>query len=102
MATTQEFLIIQTQKWIVCIQEFWVEHNLDTIIIPVEELDSADLVQDGIACIIGHVVGHNRWQTLSLHGKDPSLQTDLVCFSEQILWINNDAPIILLLEISAN
>ena len=46
---------------------------LDAVGGAVEEADAADAVEDGVAAVLQHVVGADRWLTLPLSGEDGSL-----------------------------
>lgn len=69
MATPDKFLVVQTEDWVVAVQEFGVEDNLDTVRRPVEQLNPADLVQDRVVGIVCHVMGRNGRQRVSLKGE---------------------------------
>jgi hypothetical protein len=56
MTTPNKLFVIQTEDRVVRIQEFRMENNLNPISRPVEQLNSSDLVQDGIVGVVGHVV----------------------------------------------
>ena len=84
MTTPNEFLVIKTQNWVVGIQEFRMENNLDPISRPVEEFNSSDLVQNGIIGVIGHIVRGDGWERVSLEGKDSSFQEYLVFLGEEV------------------
>lgn len=78
MATSDKLLVIQAKDWVVRVQEFWVEDDLDSVGASVEELDSSDLVQDWVGAIVLHVVGDNGRKRASLQREDSPLQRDLV------------------------
>jgi hypothetical protein len=78
VATSHKFFVIKTEDWVVRVQEFRVEDDLDPIRASVEELDSSDLVQNRICAVILHIVGDNWRKRTSLEGKDSPLQSYLV------------------------
>lgn len=59
MATSDELFIVQSQNGIVGIQEVGVKDDFYTIGSRVEQLDTADLVQNRIVGIIGHIVSRD-------------------------------------------
>lgn len=89
MATSDKLFVIQTQNRVVRVQELWVEDDLHSIARSVEQLDSSDLVQDWVGTVVGHVVGNDRWQRVSLEGEDSSLEQDLVFRGEQIFRLGD-------------
>lgn len=87
MATTDELLVIQTQDWVVRVQEFWVEDDLDSVGASVEELDSSDLVQDRVGAVVLHVVGNDGRKRASLQREDSPFQGDLVGIQQERVGI---------------
>jgi hypothetical protein len=84
MTSPDKLLVIQSEDRVVCIQEFRMEDNLDPITRPVEQLDPSNLVEDGIVGIVGHVVGSNGRERVSLKGEYSSFEEDLVFLGEEI------------------
>lgn len=70
MTTPNKLLIVQTEDRIIRIQEFRMENNFNPVGGSVEQFDSSDLVQDGIICVIGHVVCGDWGKGVSFKGKD--------------------------------
>jgi glucokinase len=62
MTTSHKFLVVQTEDWIVRIQKVRVENDFNTVRWGIEELNTSDLIQDGIAGIISHIMRRNRWK----------------------------------------
>lgn len=60
-----------------------MEDDLDTIRASVEELDAAQLIQDGIGGVISHVVGDNRGQAVTLQRVHATLQQNFVFAGEE-------------------
>lgn len=89
MTTSDKLLVVKTQDWVIRVEEFWVEDDLDPIGGSVEQLDPSDLVQDWVIGVIGHVVRHDGWEGVSLQGEDSSLEEDLVLGGQQVLGIGN-------------
>lgn len=66
MTTPHKLLVIQAQNRVIAIQKFWVENHLDPVGRPVEQLDTPDLVEDRVTCVVCHVVSDNGGQRVSL------------------------------------
>ena len=43
-----------------------MESDLNAVIVPVEELQAANLIQNEVRVSVLHVVGHNGWQRVAL------------------------------------
>lgn len=56
MAAPHELLVVQTKDRIIRVQKVGVENNLDPIVACIKELDSSDLVEDGVVGIVRHVM----------------------------------------------
>ena len=78
MATSDEFLIVESQDRIIRVQEFRVENDLDSIIASVEKLDATNLVQDWIISVVSHFVGDNWRERVPLECKYSSFKKHLV------------------------
>lgn len=61
MATSDEFLVVESKDWIVRVQEIWMEDDLDAIRLIVEQLNASDLSQNRVVVVVRHVVRRNRW-----------------------------------------
>lgn len=86
MGTANKVVVIHREDWVTGAQELGVEDNLDTVGGVVEELATADLVQDRIFLVVDHVVGNNRRQVGSLHGEKTTAKQNLVfCCQEASL-----------------
>lgn len=73
MAPTHELLVIQAENRVVRIEEVGVENDLDAVMRRVEELDTANLVEDGVGRVIVHVVRDHRREGVPLERKDAAL-----------------------------
>ena len=60
-----------------------MKHDLDAVIVVVEELYSADLVENRIVVIINHIVCGDRGEGVSLESQDTPLQKDVVFFGQK-------------------
>ena len=74
MATSYEFLIVQAQNRIIGVQEIRVEDNLHSIIVSIEKLHAANLVQDRIIAIVEHVVCCNSRKRVALKSENTALE----------------------------
>ena len=80
MTATDKFFVIETKDGIVRVQEIRMEHNLDAIVVVVEELHSADLVENRIVVIVNHVMRGNWRKGVPFESQDTTLQEDVVFF----------------------
>jgi len=55
-----------------------MEHDLDTVRGRVEQLHAADLTEDGVTCIVGHVMRHNGREGVALQREYASFEKDFV------------------------
>jgi hypothetical protein len=74
MTTSNELLIVKTEDGIAWIQKVWMKDDLDAIRWGIEKLNTSDLVQNGIASIVRHVMRCDRWQRVTLEGKYSALE----------------------------
>jgi len=56
MTSSNEFLVIKPKNRIVAIQKIGMENDFDAIVAMVEKFDSTNLVENGVANVIGHIV----------------------------------------------
>lgn len=91
MASTDEFFIVHAENGVVRVQEIGVEDNLDAVGLRVEELDAADLVQDRVIVVVGHVVGRDWRQSVALQSEDTTLQQNLVFVGEKFIGSRDGA-----------
>lgn len=75
---SNEFLVVKSQDRVVRVQEVRVEHNLHAVVVSVEQLHAADLVQDWIGGIVCHVMRRDRRERVTLQRVDTALQQHLV------------------------
>ena len=78
MAAPDKFFVIESQNWVVRVQELRVEDDFDAISRSVEQLNSANLVEDWIIGIVCHVVCDDGRERVPLERKDSSFDQDLV------------------------
>lgn len=78
MATAHEFLVIQTKDGIVGVEEVGMEDDFNTVARLVEQLHTANLVENRVICVVGHVMRHDRREGIALQGEDAPLEEDLV------------------------
>lgn len=85
MTSSNEFLVVQSKNGIVGVKEIRVEDDLDSISIPVEELNTTYLAEDGVIEVIGHVMCDDRWKGVALQGKDATLEEDFVLLAYELV-----------------
>ena len=78
MAATDELLVVHTKDWVVTVQEIGMEHHLDAVRRVVEQLNAADLVQDRVIVVVGHVVCRYGRECVALEGEDSTFQKNLI------------------------
>lgn len=83
MTPPHKLLVVEAQDRVVGVEELGVEDDLDAIRRPVEELYSADLVQDGVVRVVGHVVRRDGRERVAAEGEDATLEEDLVFVRKQ-------------------
>jgi len=83
MAATNKLWIIQRQDGAHCVDEFWVIHNLDTIVLHVEQLHTTEVIENLIRIIVNNVVSNDGWQTSGLNNQ---LQT---AFKDDEVFLGN-------------
>ena len=73
MTTTDKLFIVEAENRVVRVEELWVEDDLDPVRGSVKELDTSDLTEDWIVGVVGHVVGRDWRERVSLEGEHSSL-----------------------------
>lgn len=84
MASTDELLVVEAQNRIVRVQKVRMEDDLDAVVRAVEELDAADLIEDGVVGVVSHIVRRDGREGVALEGEDAALEQDLVLLGEQL------------------
>ena len=80
MTATDKFFVIETKDGVVRVQEIRMEHNLNAIVVIVEELYSADLIENRIVVIVNHVMRGDWRKGVSFESQDTTLQKHVVFF----------------------
>lgn len=62
-----------------------MEDDLHAVVVVIEELNSADLVENRIVVIVGHVVGCHWGECVPLQRQDTTLQQDVVFFGQKFV-----------------
>lgn len=83
MAATNELFVIETKDGVVCVKKIWMEDNLNSIVVIVEELHSANLVENRVVGIINHIVSGDRRKGVSFESQDTTLQKDAVFLGQK-------------------
>lgn len=83
VATTDELFVVQTQDWVVGVQELRMEDDFNTVAGAVEELNTTDLVENGIVAVVLHVVGDDGRKRVALERENTLLERNLVGIREQ-------------------
>ncbi len=60
MTPSDEFFVVESQDRVVRVQEIRVENYLHAVVVPIEQLHTANLVEDGVRGIVRHVMGCDR------------------------------------------
>lgn len=87
VAAADKVVVVEGQDGVGRVEELGVEDDLDAVGGVVEEVDAADLVEDGVFVIVDHVVGDNRGETVSLHGEEAAAQQDAVLAGDELLFV---------------
>ena len=89
VASSDELFVVETEDRVVRVQELGVEDDLDAVRVSVEELNAANLVQDGVVRVIGHVVRHDGRERVATEREDATLEEDLVLGGEELGGVGN-------------
>jgi len=89
VSTADKVVIIERQDRAGRVQELGMEDNLDAVAGMVEQLYSADLVQDRVVMVINHVVCDNWRQPVPLHGEQTPAQQHTILAREKFLIIRH-------------
>ena len=73
MASTNKLLVVKAQNRVATVQKVRMEYDFHTIMAVVEQFDTANLVEDWIVGVVGHVMSDNWGKRISLQCKDPTL-----------------------------
>jgi len=80
MAATNKLFVIKTKDGVVRVQEIGMEHNLYAIVVVVEELHPADLIENRIGVIVSHIVRRDWRKSVPFQSQDATLQKNVVFF----------------------
>jgi len=86
MTATNKLFVIETKDGVVRVQEVGMEHYLYAIIVVIEELDPADLVENRIGMVFRHIVGGDWRKRVPFQSQDTTLQKDIVFFCQELVW----------------
>ena len=89
MTSTHKVVVIKAEERVGGGQELWVEDDLDTVGLAVEELTPAEAAEDWVQVIVHHVVGGDGRQVRRLGREDAALQLGQVISSQEIVSIRN-------------
>ena len=73
MTSANKLLVVKTQNRVATVQKVRMEYDFHTIMAVVEQFDTANLVEDWIVGVVGHVMSDNWGKRISLQCKDPTL-----------------------------
>jgi len=62
-----------------------MEHNLHAIVMVIEELHPADLVENRVVGIVSHIVRGDRRKSIPFQSQDTALQEDVVFFGQELV-----------------
>lgn len=91
MAAAHELLVVQAEDGVVAVQEVRVEDDLDAVGRGVEQLHAADLVQDRVVRVVGHVVRRHGRERVPLQREDAPLEEHLVFVRQQVVGCRKGA-----------
>ena len=89
MTSAHKVVVIKAEERVGGGQELWVEDDLDTVGLAVEELTPAEAAEDWVQVIVHHVVGGDGRQVRRLGREDAALQLGQVITSQEIVSIRN-------------
>lgn len=73
MASTNKLLVVKAQDRVATVQKVRMEYDLHAIVAVVEQFDTANLTEDWIVGVVGHVMSDNWRKRISLQCKDATL-----------------------------
>ena len=85
MTATNELFVIETKDGVVGVEEIGMEHNLHAIVMVIEELHPADLVENRVAVIVGHIVRGDWGEGVPFQSQDATFQEYVVFFSQELV-----------------
>ena len=80
MTSTNKLLVVKAQNRVATVQKVRMEYDFHAIVAVVEQFDSANLIEDRIIGVVGHVMSDNRGKRISFQSKDTTLQQYLIFF----------------------
>lgn len=83
MASPDELLVVEAEDRVVGVEELGVEDDLDPVRRTIEELHAADLVQDRVVRVVGHVVRRDGRERVAAEREHAPLEQDLVLVREE-------------------
>lgn len=79
-----EVVVVEWQDGVGGVEEFGVEDDFDAVGGVVEELDAANLVEDGVFIVVEHVVRDDGWEGGAFHGEEAPSKHDAVGGGEEV------------------
>ena len=73
MASPNKLLVVKAQNRVATVQKVRMEYDFHAIVAIVEQFDTANLIEDWIVGVIGHVMSDNWGKGIPLQCKDPTL-----------------------------
>ena len=73
MASPNKLLVVKAQNRVATVQKVRMEYDFHAIVGVVEQLDTANLTEDGIVGVVGHVMSDDRRKRIPLQCKDATL-----------------------------
>ena len=89
MTSAHKVIVIKAEERVGGGQELWVEDDLDTVRLAVEELTPAEAAEDRVQVIVNHVVRGDGRQVRRLGSEDAALQLGQVITSQEVVAIRN-------------
>ena len=89
MASTNKLLVVKAQNRVATVQKVRMEYNFHAIVAVVEQFDTANLAENWIVGIVGHIMSDNWGKRIPLQRKDATLQQYLIFFREEFVWCWN-------------
>lgn len=89
MGAAHELVVVEWEDGVGGVKELGVEDDLDAVGGVVEELHAADLVEDRVLGVVGHVVRDDGWEAVALHGEEAAAEEDAVLGCDEVLGVGH-------------
>lgn len=94
MRPSDKIIIIQREDRVGGVEEFGMKDDFHPIGGVVEQLHTANLVQNRVVGIVDHIVGDHRGEGVAFHAEQPPTKHDSILAAEQLLGLGSFVPFV--------